>query len=89
MPVSGAQHAWLHDMLQAAVHSMNMRPGYRPASSERTVRLLTGREGPFQRAVAAERRTGAVEVFRSVVMTGPRQISSTDAVRVSPSTRVP
>ena len=22
MPVSGAQHAWAHEMLQAAVHSM-------------------------------------------------------------------
>ena len=27
MPVSGAQHAWLQEMLQAAVHSMYIRAG--------------------------------------------------------------
>ena len=27
MPVSGAQQAWVHEMLQAAVHSMYIRPG--------------------------------------------------------------
>src|SRR5579864_137337 len=35
MPVSGAQHASVHEMLQAAVHSMYIREGSWPASSGR------------------------------------------------------
>ena len=35
MPVSGAQHAWLHEMLQAAVHSIYSRDGSGPTSSGR------------------------------------------------------
>ena len=36
MPVSGAQHASVHEMLQAAVHSMYIRDGSGPASIGRT-----------------------------------------------------
>src|SRR5688500_20407407 len=36
MPVSGAQQAWLHEMLQAAVHSTYRRLGSEPTSSDRT-----------------------------------------------------
>src|SRR6059058_2481619 len=37
MPVSGAQQAWAHEMLQAAVHSMYIRDGRLPAPIGRTV----------------------------------------------------
>jgi len=36
MPVSGAQHASVHEMLHAAVHSMYIRDGWGPASTGRT-----------------------------------------------------
>ena len=36
MPVSGAHTAWVHEMLQAAVHSMYIRDGSSPASTGRT-----------------------------------------------------
>jgi hypothetical protein len=47
MPLSGAQHAWKQEILQAAVHSMNMRPGSRPASSGRTTGASAGPMGRF------------------------------------------
>ena len=40
MPVSGAQHASVHEMLQAAVHSMYSRDGSGPASTGRTAGAL-------------------------------------------------
>ena len=56
MPVSGAQQAWKHEMLQAAVHSMYRRLGSGPAV-ERSRRGggLVRLQRQLQRAVAAER----------------------------------
>ncbi|OLD15224.1 MAG: hypothetical protein AUJ01_12675 [Acidobacteria bacterium 13_1_40CM_3_65_5] len=47
MPVSGAQQAWLHEMLQAAVHSMYIRDGSGPASRDRTTGTSSFLSGSF------------------------------------------
>ena len=57
----GAQHAWKHEMLQAAVHSMYSRVG-KPADVEGALRRRSSVERQLQRAVAAERRSAGVQV---------------------------
>ena len=47
MPVSGAQHASVHEILHAAVHSMNIRAGSGPASSGRTAGASSFLSGSF------------------------------------------
>ena len=47
MPVSGAQHASVHEMLQAAVHSMYSRDGSGPASTGRTGGVSSFFSGSF------------------------------------------
>ena len=57
MPVSGAQHASVHEMLQAAVHSMYSRDGQRPGVDRPRRRRFVLLERQLQRAVAAELRS--------------------------------
>src|SRR5437660_5516988 len=87
MPVSGAQQAWLHEMLQAAVHSMNMRDGSAPASSGRTAGVSSFFNGSFSGQSPQNLDPPALSSSRSLTMVGPVQTSWTDAVRTSPSTR--
>ena len=47
MPVSGAQHASAHEMLQAAVHSMYIRDGSGPASIDLTTSPSSFFSGSF------------------------------------------
>ena len=62
MPVSGAQHAWVHEMLQAAVHSMYIRDGSGAGVDRPHRRRLVLLERQLQRAVAAELRAAGVQV---------------------------
>ena len=90
MPVSGAQHASAHEMLQAAVHSMYRRDGQR-AGLERAAtpaRRLFFR-GSFSGQSPQNVDPPAFRSPRSAVMVGPVQTSWTDAARASPSTRRP
>src|SRR5438552_1516002 len=87
IPVSGAQHAWLHEMLQAAVHSMNMREGNGPASSDRTGAGSSLRSGTFNGQSPQNFDPPPLSSSRSLTIVGPPQISPIDTLRASPSTR--
>src|SRR6478609_6113274 len=89
MPVSGAQHAWAHEMLQAAVHSMYIRPGYGPGSSGRTGGASSFLSGSFSAQSPQNFDPPAFRSPRSAVIVGPVQVSRTDPVRASPRTRRP
>src|SRR5205809_4748743 len=89
MPVSGAQQAWLHEMLHAAVHSMNMREGSAPASSGRTGGVSSFLSGSFSGQSPQNLEPPALSSSRSLTIVGPVQTSWTEAVRASPSTRWP
>src|SRR4051812_44438142 len=89
MPVSGAQHAWAHEMLQAAVHSMYIRPGYGPGSSGRTGGASSFLSGSFSAQSPQNFDPPAFRSPRSAVIVGPVQVSRTDPLRASPRTRRP
>ena len=80
MPVSGAQHAWVQEMLQAAVHSMNIRPGSGPASSGRTGGASSFFSGSFSGQSPQNFEPPPFRSSRSRVMVAPVQTSRTDAV---------
>ena len=89
MPVSGAQQAWVQEMLQAAVHSMYSRDG-----SGGTSRLRWGGAASFFSGSLSGQSPQNVEppAFRSrrsADAVSPVQTADTVATRVSPSTRWP
>src|SRR5678815_2266648 len=88
MPVSGAQHASVHEMLQAAVHSMYIRPGSLPTSSG-----LTGAGSPFSGSLSGQSPQNfeppAFRSARSVEIVVSFQICEMLATRASPRTRLP
>src|SRR4051812_32695874 len=89
IPVSGAQHAWLHEMLQAAVHSMYSRDGSGPASSARAGGCSSFFSGSFSGQSPQNVDPPAARSRRSEDAVSPVQMAPTDAVRMSPSTRLP
>src|SRR5687767_11337278 len=88
MPVSGAQQASAHEMLQAAVHSMYRRLGSRPTSSDRTVGASL-RSGSLSGQSPQNVDPPAFKSVRSVLIRVSVQISEMLAVLASPSTRLP
>ena len=88
MPVSGAQHASVHEMLHAAVHSMYSRLGKRPTSIDRSVGASPLR-GSLSGQSPQNDEPPAFRSARSVVIRVSFQISEILAVRASPSTRLP
>src|SRR5258707_461572 len=89
MPVSGAQHASAHEMLQAAVHSMYMRDGSAPTSSDRAGGASSFLSGSFSGQSPQNVEPPAFRSARSFEITGPVHTSFTDVTRASPSTRLP
>ena len=89
MPVSGAQQASVQEMLQAAVHSMNMRPGSGPASSGRTGGASSFFSGSFNGQSPQNFDPPSFNSRRRSVMTCPAQTCFRVDVRASPSTRWP
>ena len=90
MPVSGAQHASVQEMLQAAVHSMYIRDGSGPASSGRTGGASSFFSGSFSGQSPQNFEPPAFRSARSCVIdrAGPDLVRRT-RVRASPSTRWP
>ena len=89
MPVSGAQHASVQEMLQAAVHSMYMRDGSAPASIGRTGGASSFFSGSFSGQSPQNFEPPAFRSARRAVTVGPVQTSCTGAARASPRTRWP
>src|SRR6185436_10866276 len=89
MPVSGAQHASVHEMLQAAVHSMYMRDGSGPASTDRCGGASSLFSGSFSGQSPQNFEPPAFRSARSWETTDPLHTSWMDADRASPSTRLP
>src|SRR3954469_24224080 len=89
MPVSGAQHDWLHEMLHAAVHSMYSRDGSRPTSSGRAGGTSSFFSGSLSGQSPQNFDPPLTMSRRSEEATSPVQISETLAVLVSPRTRLP
>src|SRR3954453_2263188 len=89
MPVSGAQQAWLHEMLQAAVHSIYSREGSDPTSSDRCGTGSFFLSGSFSGQSPQNVEPPFTRSWRSCDATWPVQICETVAVFVSPSTRLP
>ncbi len=75
-------------MLHAAVHSMNIRPGSAPASSDRTVGASCSPSGRFSAQSPQKAEPPPFISPRRVVIVGPVQTSCTVAFRRSPRTRV-
>ena len=86
---AGAQHAWLQEMLHAAVHSMYIRDGNGPASSGRTSGGSSFFSGSLSGQSPQKLDPPPFSSPRSVVMAEPLQTSWTEAARTSPSTRRP
>src|SRR4029453_19600285 len=89
MPVSGAQHHWLQEVLQGAVHSMYRREGLGPASTGRTVAVSSRLSGSLSGQSPQNVEPPAFRAARSWEVTGAAQTSLIDAVRASPRTRLP
>jgi hypothetical protein len=89
MPVSGAQQAWAHEMLHAAVHSMYSRLGSGPTARSR----CGGASAPFSGSFSAQSPQNvdppAFRSRRSAEMRSPLQMAETGSVRASPSGRRP
>ena len=88
IPVSGAQHASVHEMLQAAVHSMYRRLGSRPTSSGRSVGAWP-LSGSFSGQSPQNVDPPPFSSARSVLIRVSFQISEMRAVLASPRTRLP
>ena len=89
MPVSGAQHASVHEMLHAAVHSMYIRDGSGPASRDRTGGAASFASGSFSGQSPQKREPPRFRSSRSDAIVGPVQTPCTVDARMSPSTRLP
>src|SRR6187200_3490759 len=87
MPVSGAQQACAHEMLQAAVHSMYSRDGRGATSSARCGGTSSFFSGSFSGQSPQNFEPPAFRSVRSAAARSPRQTPDTDSVLVSPSTR--
>ena len=89
MPVSGAQQAWLQEMLHAAVHSTYRRPGSAPASSERAGGASSFFSGSFKGQSPQNFDPPATMSRRSEEATSPVHTPVTLVVRASPRMRRP
>jgi hypothetical protein len=89
MPVSGAQHASVHEMLQAAVHSIYSRDGRAPASTGLTGGAASFPSGSFNGQSPQNFDPPLFNSSRNVRTICPVQVSCTGATRASPSTRWP
>src|ERR1700681_1055716 len=89
MPVSGAQQAWVQEILHAAVHSTYRRDGSAPASTDWRIPGSSFFNGSFSAQSPQNFEPPAFSSARSVDITGPVQICSSEAARASPSTRCP
>ena len=89
IPVSGAQQAWLHEMLHAAVHSMYRRDGSGPTSRRAAAAPRRVASGSFSGQSPQNFDPPPLRSCRSDVAVSPFQIAATVAVRASPSTRLP
>src|SRR5829696_5444069 len=89
MPVSGAQHDWLHEILQAAVHSMYRREGRPPASSDRAGGASSFLSGSLRGQSPQNFDPPVTRSWRSRDAVSPVQICDTLAVFMSPRTRLP
>src|SRR3954447_1045077 len=88
MPVSGAQQAWAHEMLQAAVHSMYSRDGSGATFSGRTTGASSSRSGSLSAQSPQKSDPPALRSRRRADVRSPVQMAETVSVRVSPSTRL-
>src|SRR5260370_672875 len=89
MPVSGAQQACVQEMLHAAVHSIYMRDGCRPASTDRTTGGSLFFSGSFNGQSPQNFDPPPFSSSRRDDTTGPLQTSRIEAARASPRTRLP
>src|SRR5262245_7599775 len=88
MPVSGAQHDWKQEMLQAAVHSMYSRLGSGPTFTSRCGIASSGASGSFSGQSPQNDDPPLLRSTRSCRAVGPCQTSAIVVVRTSPSTRL-
>ena len=89
MPVSGAQQAWLQEMLQAAVHSIYSRDGSTPTSRLRCGGASALPSGSFSGQSPQNLEPPALMSRLRPAATSPDQMSATDALLASPRTRLP
>src|SRR6185436_19104722 len=90
MPVSGAQQDWLHEMLQAAVHSIYSREGSAPTSSGRSGGGSPFFSGSLSGQSPQNFEPPATMSRRRFDAVSPVHTDDTDGiVRRSPSTRLP
>ena len=89
MPVSGAQQAWAHEMLQAAVHSIYRRVGRRGTSNPRSGGAASLASGSFKGQSPQNVDPPAFRSRRSADAVWPVQIADTPSAFASPSTRFP
>src|SRR4030095_17234798 len=87
MPVSGAQHACVQEMLQAAVHSMYIRDGCSPASIGRADGCSSFLSGSFNGQSPQNFETPPFKSARSADTVGLVHTSWIEDARASPSTR--
>jgi hypothetical protein len=87
IPVSGAQHDWLHEMLQAAVHSIYRRDGSVPTSSGRCGGCSSFFSGSFSGQSPQNFDPPLTMSWRSFAAVSPVQIWETVCVFVSPRGR--
>ena len=83
MPVSGAQQASVHEMLQAAVHSIYIRLGSGPTSSDRTVGSCSRLSGSLSGQSPQNFEPPAFRSARSDDSVSPVQMAETLDARVA------
>ena len=89
MPVSGAQQAWLHEMLHAAVHSTYRREGSGPTCRLRCGGVWSRFSGSFSGQSPQNVDPPPLRSWRRRLAVSPVQMPATVAVRASPRTRLP
>jgi hypothetical protein len=87
MPVSGAQQAWKHEILQAAVHSTYRRFGSGPTFRSRTGAGWPSASGSLSGQSPQNHEPPALMSARSSVAIDPRHTDSSEPCRTSPMTR--
>ena len=89
MPVSGAQQAWKHEMLQAAVHSTYSRFGSGPTFRSRTGGAWSSASGSFSGQSPQNGEPPVLMSSRTSVAIGPRHTPVSESFRASPRMRLP
>jgi hypothetical protein len=89
IPVSGAQQAWAHEMLQAAVHSMYRRDGSALTFGSRCGTKASLASGSFNGQSPQNFEPPLFKSRRRPAARSPVHIAATPSIFASPSTRLP